>query len=356
MGRVAVILVAGVILIGGIALLSMNQTSTAFIARCVDQYDRAVAHSNAVSVANMAIGSLVRSAGFQEYSSARLFDSWVSLDTFRMGDSLVKVVARGYVPAKDTAVVEALVDIRQSGPSYVPRATVVARTNFTTRDQLVIDGRDHNAGGGLIPGTGTLAISTTETFRRRDNSRIGGTCAGQDYQPGINYPACLVEEGAVWPNGFPDTPDQIFGGQQAGFPEGRLAEIAHSGVGGSQYVTDPRDLIWPLRSLTYVNLPSSANWTNIDFGQSSGILVVHNAHSSARMGPLRSGRFSGIIIADRIEQIDNQIIGAITLLIQASTTWRGQGTILFSREAIESGMSILEEENPQHPHIVSWYE
>jgi hypothetical protein len=154
MGRVAVILVAGVILIGGIALLSMNQTSTAFIARCVDQYDRAVAHSNAVSVANMAIGSLVRSAGFQEYSSARLFDSWVSLDTFRMGDSLVKVVARGYVPAKDTAVVEALVDIRQSGPSYVPRATVVARTNFTTRDQLVIDGRDHNAGGGLIPELG----------------------------------------------------------------------------------------------------------------------------------------------------------------------------------------------------------
>ncbi len=356
MGRVAVVLVAGVILIGGITLLSMNKTSTEYIARCVDQYDRAVAHSNAVSTANMAIGSLVRGVDFQEYSSARLFGAWVSLDTSRMGDSLVKVVARGYVPAKDTAVVEALVDVRQGGMSFVPRATVVAHTSFTTRDEIVIDGRDHNAWGGLIPETGTLAISTTETFRRRNDSEIGGTCAGRDYQPTTNYRSCLVEEGAVWPNGFPDTPDQIFGGQQAGFPEGHLVEIAQSGVGGSQYVTNPRDLRWPLRSLTYANLPSSANWTDIDFGQSSGILVVHNTHSNARMGTLRSGRFSGIIIADRIDQIDNQIIGAMTLLIQASATWRGSGTILFSRDAIEAGLCVLEAENPQFPHVVSWYE
>jgi hypothetical protein len=329
-GRMAVVLVAGVILIGGITFLSMNKTSTESIARCVDQYDRAVAHSNAVSAANMAIGSLVRSVDFYEYSNARLFDSWVSLDTFRMGDSLVKVLARGYVSVKDAAVVEALVDIRQSGMSYIPRATVVARTDFTTRDWLIIDGRDHDMKGGLISETGTLAISTTETY--------------------------LVEERAVWPNGFPDTPDQIFGGQQAGFPEGRLVEIAKSGVGGSQYVTDPRDLKWPLRSLTYANLSPSANWTNIDFWESSGILVVHNTQTSARMRTLRSGRFSGIIIADRIDEIDNQIIGTITLLIQASATWRGQGTILFSREAIESGLSILGQGSPQPPHVVSWYE
>lgn len=158
------------------------------------------------------------------------------------------------------------------------------------------------------------------------------------------------------PNGFPDTPDQIFSWQQAGFPEGRLAEIAQSGAGGSQYVTNPSDLKWPLRSLTYVDLPSSANWTNIDFPQSNGILVVHNTQSNARMGILRSGRFSGIIIADRIDQIDNQIIGAITLLAQASATWRGSGTVLFGREAIESGLSILGQENPQLPHVVSWYE
>jgi hypothetical protein len=355
-GRVAAVLVAGVILIGGIALLSMNKTSTESIARCVDQYDRAVAHSNAVSAANMAIGSLVRTVDFEEYSNARLFDSWVSLDTFRMGDSLVKVLARAYVPAKDTAVVEALVDVRQSGMSYVPRATVVARTNFTTRDWLVIDGRDHDMKGALIPESGTLAISTTERFRRRNNSEIGGTCARRDYQPARNYHPCLVEERAVWANGFPDTPDQIFGGQQAGFPEGRLAEIAKSGAGGSQYVTDPRNLTWPLRSLTYVDLPSSANWTNIDFSESSGILVVHNTRTSARMRTLRSGQFSGIIIADRIDEIDNQIIGAVTLLIQASATWRGWGTILFSHEAIESGLSILVAENLQHPHVLSWYE
>ena len=160
----------------------------------------------------------------------------------------------------------------------------------------------------------------------------------------------------MWPNGFPETPDRIFGGQQAGFPEGRLAEIALSGVGGSQYVTDPRDLTWPLRSLTYVDMPSSTRWTNIDFGESGGILVVHNTQADARMRRLRSGRFSGIIIADRIDRVNNEIMGAITLLREVSSTWRGLGTILFSREAIEFGLSVLEEENPQHPHVLSWYE
>ncbi len=356
MGKIVIILVAGVILIGGITLLAMNRVSVAVIGRCVDQHDRTCARSNAISVANMAIGALARGEVLQEVSDVPLFSTRVSLDTFALTGSRIKIIARGYVPGKDTAVVEAVVNLSASSLSFDMRAAVVARCNLDTRGELIIDGRNFNTNGALVACTGTLAASTTKKFRRKQLSTIGGTYDGADYSPQISYPQFLVEQWVIWEGGFPDTPDKVFGGEGAGFPEGRLKEIAQSGVDGSQYVTNPADLVYPLTSLTYVELPSGKKWDKIDFGESDGVLVVHNSRGNALMKNLRRGKFTGIIITDNIDRIENQIIGGIVQLSQNASKWAGWGRIRFSREAIEQALGILQQEGSESPLVVSWYE
>ena len=356
MGKIVTILVAGVILVGGITLLAMNRVSVAFISRCVDQHDRICARSNAVSAANMAIGALARGEELQEVSNVPLFSTRVSLDTFTLTEGRIKVIARGYVQGKDTAVVEAIVNLQQSSLSFDMRAAVVAGCNFKTTGFLTVDGRDFSIGGILIPQSGTLGVSTTGNFKRKWLSTIGGTYGGTDYTPKIFFPQFLVERRAVWEEGFPDTPEKVFGGEEAGFPEGRLKEIAQSGVDGSQYVTNPADLVYPLTSLTYVELSSGGNWTNINFQASEGILVVHNNLSNTLMGTLQQGQFAGLIIADRIDAIHNQILGGIIQLTPSSTSMRGLGRVRFSREAIEQALSILQQEGSEAPLVVSWYE
>ncbi len=359
MGKIVTILVAGVILIGGITLLAMNRVSVAFIGRCVDQHDRTCARSNAISVANMAIGALARGEELQEVSNVPLFSTRVSLDTFALTENRIKIIARGYVPGKDTAVVEAIVNLSASSLSFDMRAAVVAQCKLTVEKDLIIDGRNHDMEGGFIAETGTLAVSTIETFEAKKKSKIGGTCGEEDHEPEEHYTSCIVEEEAVWPNGFPDTPDKVFGGEEAGFPEGRLKEIAQSGVDGSQYVTDPANLTWPLQALTYVELPSGGKWNNIDFRESWGILVVHNSQTNAQMEKLKEGRFRGILIVDKIKTIENKIIGGVTLLTQASSTWKGKknkSEIYFGREAIERALTVLQQEGSENPLVVSWYE
>lgn len=356
MGKVVAILLTGVILIGGVTLLSLNRVSVASIERCVQQYNRAIIHSNAVSVANIVISSLFRGEEVAEFSNAQFFGSRVSLDTLHLDDNQIKIIARAFIPSKDTVTVEAIIALGQSGSSYEARAAIVTQCKLITKGLLVVDGRNHNIQGSFIPKTGTLAVSTTKSFRRKELSRIGGSYSGNDYSPRIFYPQFLVEEGAVWPKGFPDTPEEVFGGEEAGFPEGKLIEIAKSGIGGSQYVTDPKDLKWPLKSLTYVELPPGKKWKRINLKNSQGILIVHNSQINARMEHLWRGRFAGIIITDRIDRIDNQIIGAIILMSKNKREWRGWGSFRFSREAIDKAVAVLQEGVPESHLVLSWYE
>ncbi|MFB3040899.1 MAG: hypothetical protein ACE1ZS_03705, partial [Candidatus Poribacteria bacterium] len=134
-----------------------------------------------------------------------------------------------------------------------------------------------------------------------------------------------------------NTPDQL-----VGYSEGDLKIIAQYGTSGSQHVYDPADLTFPLSGVTYVELPSGVPWNAIDFGNSSGILVVHNDNvpPDAVIKNLNTGTFSGLIIADDMIHVHTTILGAVVTLTPAPSAGNcignGSGDVLYSSEAIQT--------------------
>jgi hypothetical protein len=114
-------------------------------------------------------------------------------------------------------------------------------------------------------------------------------------------------------------------------------------MNGSQYVTDPTALTFPLKGITYVELPSNGIFSPVDFGEnSSGLLIVHNQWRNALAENLNGGIFRGLIIADDLLHIHNTILGATFMLTQypraGYSIGNGTGQMLFSEEAVMKGL------------------
>jgi len=237
-----------------------------------------------------------------------------------------------------------LLTIMSSFPINV-RAGVTSNTTVEISGTIEIDGRNHDSDGNVIPSSGTFGISTTSAFNQQGNGRVGGTADSIDYVPTDPADPAVVETGATWPDGFPDTPDKVMGGTDAGFPEGTLKMIAQSGYNGSQYVTDPALLNYPLSGVTYVEMGWAQTWLSIDFGQSSGILVVHNSSTNSVIKNLNAGTFKGIIIADDVDKVHCDIIGAIVVLTSSppagNVIGNGSGSIKYSSEVLTDNSSGL---------------
>jgi hypothetical protein len=205
-----------------------------------------------------------------------------------------------------------------------------------TLGSLTVDGRNHDLNGNVISYSGTLGISTVAPiFQQSGGSKVGGTVNGVDYMPKSNKSVnpAVIETNAGW--NF-RTPDQV-----VLFAEGTLKTIAQSGRKGSQYVTDPSQLTFPLSGVTYVELAPGAVWgdtAGIDFGDSSGILVVHNAATNAIIQNLNTGTFKGVIIADDLVHIHNRILGGIVALTPAPSDGNcignGTGDVFYSSQAV----------------------
>ncbi len=108
-------------------------------------------------------------------------------------------------------------------------------------------------------------------------------------------------------------------------------------------MTDPEDLTFPLSGVTYVERPGSDGWENIDFGSSSGVLVVHNSTTESWMKGLNTGTFKGLIVADDINLIHATILGAVISLTtspQGYTIGDGSGEILYCSEALEQASLV----------------
>jgi hypothetical protein len=128
---------------------------------------------------------------------------------------------------------------------------------------------------------------------------------------------------------------------------GTLEALAKSGAGGSQYVTDPALLTTPLTGVTYVDLPCGSTWIGPPTTNGSGILVVHSACKDATLKNINDGPFKGIVIADDVVHIHNDIIG---MVMQISDVWgpghgrcigNGSGRVLYSSIAISQALASL---------------
>lgn len=271
-------------------------------------------------------------------------------------DDIVVVRSTG-VFRNSTHVIEAVVGIP---PPFFPpgvRGSVTTRWTTTTNGNITLDGRDHDLNGNLTGDPGTYGLFSAESYTQSGNSKVGGTDPdGDDYAPAKpGDPAVIVED---YSDAMATTPDEVMGGSANGYPEGTLKSIAQAGTNGSQYVTNPSNLSYPLSGVTYVELACEGEWVaaNID---GSGILVVHNTCTDAVIKNLNTGTFKGLLIADDIVHIHTTIIGAVVSLTDGSsnveTIGNGNGQVLYSRQAITNAAGSLANNNSSYS-ILAWYE
>lgn len=255
-------------------------------------------------------------------------------------DGIIVVTSTGTF-RNATQVVEAVVEMPPAGLPPGARGAMTTNGPTETKGNITIDGRDHDLDGNVIPGYGTYGLFAADTYTQKGNSKVGGTDTdSNDFAPVKPGDPSVIKEN--YSGTMEATPDEVMGGAANGYPEGTLKSMAQSGTNGSQYVTDPATLTFPLSGVTYVELPSGQEWNPVDFGDSNGILVVHNNNTDAVIKNLNNGTFKGLLIADDIVHIHTDIIGAVVSLIPAPSSGNaignGSGDVLYSRQALANAV------------------
>jgi Tfp pilus assembly protein PilX len=274
-------------------------------------------------------------------------NQWVDVDGIFM------VHSTGSMPDGSRRTIEVLLmKANAATPNF--KATIMSRGPIDVNGNLDIDGRNYDTLGTLVnPADGIFAVSSRATFGMSGAAQVGGTSLS-----GINYPLSkssateqmVTEENATsWGN--PATPDQFMG-----MTEGSLKTIAQSGLNGSQYVTNPGSLVFPLKGVTYVELPSGSTWQSMNFGASKGILVVHNSSTNAILKNTNGGTFKGIMIIDDLIHTHNDIFGAIITLTpnpsEGNVIGNGSGAVRYSKLAIQLALESIK----QGVKVISWRE
>jgi len=251
---------------------------------------------------------------------------------------LIKISVLGiYDATKKTVVVYTALPAQ----GYIPDATMAAvstNNSVRTTGRLVIDGRNHDINGTLISDKGTQGLWTTDSYSQGGNSQVGGTVDGVDVAPQRNADTTIVKVSQSYYGGaYPTTPDEVLGGVSEGFPDGTAKSIAISGLNGSQYVTNPNHLTYPLSGITYVELASGSEWRPANI-EGTGVLIVHNSDTDAIMKNANHGTFTGMMIVDDLVHMHADVIGGLICLStnpsDGNTLGNGNGTILYSSEAL----------------------
>lgn len=373
-GRGLLIFLIGVIGIAGTIFISLFRFSNLSSENITKAYYRQMANNIAQSGANMALRQLANNSSWRSgYSNKSMLGGKCTVriaDTTYKGNPVIKIVSVGIMSYKikdwetnGTSITDttSCFVIKGFMPATV-KAAITTNNPVETKGNLTVDGRNHSVTGTLIEGSGTLGIWTTKTLDQSGASTIGGTSLGADFTPKKNANSSTYKTGQTWPGGYPSTPDGILGGISGGYPEGTLKAIAQSKAKGSQYTTNPSSLTYPLKGITYVELPSGSTWQSMDI-QGSGILIVHNSACNAIMKNINSGTFTGLIIADDLVHVHADIIGAIIGLSaspsEGNCIGNGNGTVMYSSEAIinATGSAFSSSSNKgSSSNVLTWIE
>lgn len=346
-GKAILILVLGISAVVSVTFINLTETSSQATNNMIRYYNQQNAHNIAQTGIQMALRELTDSNSWRSgYTNLSLFNGILNttlVDTTFDSLNVVMITSTAIVgpgtdqEASNTSIAYTIIG---GGGGFIPASVLAAITTnnqVETSGNLIVDGRDHDKNGNLVPGAGTYAIWTTNNFNRQGNSHLGSTESGTDYTPAKVENNNVRLEEQSYPGGYPSTPDGVLGGTAMGYPPGTLKSLALSGAGGSQYVTNPSLLTYPLKGVTYVELPAGGTWNpaNID---GEGILVIHNSSNDAAIKNINWGTFKGLLIADDIVHIHNNIIGAVVGLSPSPSSGNqignGTGTIKYSREAI----------------------
>ncbi len=367
-GKAVLVLVVGIIIIVGTVMFNIEAASTRIVRNFGDYYQRQTTQNIAQAGMNLALTSLSTDrswrAGYNKLSTSEGTVS-VSLSNQLLGGmNVVKLLSVGETDfgssmrRKDTCVVY----VRDEG--YKPdaaRALLTLNAIGAINGTITVDGRNFDLAGNLIPGTGVPGIwSTMGGFSVGGSAMVGGTAGGVDLAPAKVPLGGALALGQVYKNGFPLTPDLAMSGVTAGLglPDGALKLIAQSGIDGSQYVTDPAYLKYPLTGVTYVEMPSNNpknSWSSADI-RGKGILVVHNTAQNAELKNTK-GNFQGLIVADDMTNFHADFLGCIVVLksvLSGNIMGNGNATMRYSDLAIKNATKTVTKAMPLD--IVAWWE
>lgn len=374
MGKAILIILLGTMITFGVLNLNINTGLNLSTDKSLEYYAEAGARNISNSVAQMLIAKLGDDKSYRVNSqvSAGLMGgtaSYTVINDIAGTDTLVKINVTGtYMGVNHQLTVR--VKFPDPGSPIFPGGVMAAITTnnpVLTLGKLVVDGREHDINGNVLSNKGTKGIWTTSSFSRSGSSTVGGTYNKIDYPPAKSYNSNIVATEQKWGGGnYPNTPEGVMGGPDKGYSEGKLKALAMSHTKGSQYVTDPSSLTYPLKGITYIELGNNQSWQSMDI-EGSGILIVHNSQLNAQMKNLNSGTFKGLIIADDLVHIHADIIGAVVCLSpnpsEGNCIGNGNGTVRYSAQAIYSSVPLTEGEGSpgfglakHRVEIIDWYE
>ncbi|MBN1308465.1 MAG: hypothetical protein JXA18_11140 [Chitinispirillaceae bacterium] len=247
----------------------------------------------------------------------------------------------------------AIVEVIALLPPLIPidaapvRGAVTARARVEVSGSITIDGNEHDTSCNLTGDPGTYAVSTTDSCTVDGSAEIGGNGqAPVDWKlydlkknPDPTIRQTVAEENA--PDGNFDSPEAFLG-----LPAGALDAFKFSASNLDQ-------------DFHGVRYDTCASVGPVDFGSSSGLLIVHNGSKSAQL-KVNGGTFKGLIICDDIIKMNGNLVvqGAIVVLKEADISFKGLGstTICYSSYILTHLSRFCGDEVRNRVNEVSWKE
>jgi hypothetical protein len=367
MGKGILILILGTIGIFGYINLNINTNLT----QATETAAECFAENRSMNICNCTVECLLSKLGDDNNFRCSNFEAigcggsdakskYRIVDTLVGTDSLVKIQVKvDYFNAKDSCTV--LARMPNSGFGIPLKSAIMTNNNVHIQGNMTVDGRDHDLNGNVISNNGIYAFWSTGNFSTTPSLNVGGT--DENF---IDYPVStpgdpnIIKTNKIWPDGYPDSPDKVMGGEKLGFSEGTLKKIAQSGLNGSQYTTNPNTLIYPLKGVTYVE----ADYWKKGKITGSGIFVMCNSAGNSILDT-PEGNFAGIIIADDLNHIHlTRLLGAVVTLTNFPSAGKGigsgKGSILYSEKALFNATKSMQKLDygfgKHRVSVISWLE
>ncbi len=194
------------------------------------------------------------------------------------------------------------------------KGAITSRSNVTITGNITVDGRDWDSSNtSIFDSMGTWGISSCGSVSQQGNAKVGGNGT----EPIKNAGETIIQEGGSVAD-YPSTPEEVLG-----LEPGALDEYKTS------------SLPTPFEGIYYLTNDAGP----LHFGNSSGILIVHNDTWEAEL-QITDGTFKGIIIADKMDKINGNatIIGSVVTLTasEVSTFGNGNAIIRYSSRVINN--------------------
>ncbi|MGD9201002.1 MAG: hypothetical protein PVI26_05535 [Chitinispirillia bacterium] len=218
-------------------------------------------------------------------------------------------------------------------------AAVMVRSSITVSGNTEIDGRNWCHIGDTVIDGGISGICYNGTLTQTGNSTIGG----QGVAPMKKASPPIID-----PNGLsnPTTPEEALG-LLPGDLEFYIIDSIPSG---------PMDFE---NRIVYIS-PRAGDeiFLEPDFGGSSGIFIFHNESRTATLKNIK-GYFNGIIIADRLDHINDstRIYGAVITLSSTeggNAFGNGDSDIRFSRKVLQLVDQLVQIGKLERIRVVAW--